>query len=223
MMKGRNKKADWVGSQPAQIQADTKTDPNSAVSLTPFPNSYHLSSPITYHPSPSSSSTPSLLRQLPLFQLPAPVHDLLLHLLRRRAAGGLLLAHAHVRENHLEYIRFERRRECMECFELKIAEEHSVTDTVGDHASRHFMGLAEGQSFADEIVGHVRRRQVIGPELLGHVLFVERRMDQDLGHDEQAFARRLVDVEQRDLVFLHIPVIRERKAFHLRQQTDERV
>src|SRR3972149_6304127 len=64
MMKGRNKKADWVGFQPAQIQADTESDPNSAISLTPFPNSYHLSSPITYHhPSPITHHLPPAPRR----------------------------------------------------------------------------------------------------------------------------------------------------------------
>ena len=87
-------------------------------------------------------------------------------------------------------------------------------DAILHDLSRYFMRFTERDSPCYEVIRHIGRSQKIGPQLFIQMFFCKCRMNQNMRENEKTLPRRLDGFEHRLFIFLHIPVVSERKSFH---------
>ena len=83
------------------------------------------------------------------------------------------------------------------------------------------MGLAEGDAFAHEIVGHFRGVQEAAAARLLHALRVVGKLGEHAFEDGEGSDHRVGGVKETLLILLKVAVIREGQAFHDGEQAHE--
>ncbi len=116
----------------------------------------------------------------------------------------------------LEDVCFEELREALVFGQGDAAQVALLVLGEGDEAADDAVGLAEGHPLEGQVVGDVGRQQIAAGLAAGADGF-ELEAQHHLRHDLQGGGQRVVGLEQRLLVLLHVAVVGQRQALHGRQ------
>eukprot|EP00754_Rhynchopus_humris_P039960 Rhum_TRINITY_DN23031_c0_g1::Rhum_TRINITY_DN23031_c0_g1_i1::g.176954::m.176954 len=129
--------------------------------------------------------------------------------------------HRRLERPHILDVRVERGAQRLQLVEGHLSDGAALCLGHAHQLADDVVRVAEGQSLADQVVGHVRRKHVDGQRRLQLVLVDRHRLDHAREH-LQAQLHGVRRVEHALLVLLHVLVVRRRQPLHHHEDRHQR-